>query len=347
MASNFATLISNTGIAKGENLMQFVTSIKYTAQVAKMVNNITFLYDPNWSYGAYEQATLPCCFYFVQKWEEIGEAEINSKPMMFYNSRSAKGTQRNGAVLDVVADNIINQPKMYRADVLVPFTPDACLKQYQLDTDTLVNTYAFADSGDKSNNTLAVTNRFIANATGLLRLPFTPDACLKQYQLDTDTLVNTYAFAVSGDKSNNTLAVTNRFIANATGQLRLLFSALSVDLSAPSIANLILAQNDINKVSLDSMRESRGILKMKMWNGWRFKYVMLKNVDLTKSGEYDGFYEGSITVQETPIVNVYQKDQISSVERKGKSLLEKTIGTGIKNAFDKMTGAMKKAEGVS
>ena len=296
MASNFATLISNTGIAKGENLMQFVTSIKYTAQVAKMVNNITFLYDPNWSYGAYEQATLPCCFYFVQKWEEIGEAEINSKPMMFYNSRSAKGTQRNGAVLDVVADNIINQPKMYRADVLVPFTPDACLKQYQL---------------------------------------------------DTDTLVNTYAFAVSGDKSNNTLAVTNRFIANATGQLRLLFSALSVDLSAPSIANLILAQNDINKVSLDSMRESRGILKMKMWNGWRFKYVMLKNVDLTKSGEYDGFYEGSITVQETPIVNVYQKDQISSVERKGKSLLEKTIGTGIKNAFDKMTGAMKKAEGVS
>ena len=129
MASNFATLILNTGIAKGENLMRFVTSIKYTAQVAKMVNNITFLYDPNWSYGEYEQATLPCCFYFVRKWEEIGEAEISSKPMMFYNSKGAEGTQRNGVVLDMVADNIINQPKMYRAEVLVPFAPDACLDQ--------------------------------------------------------------------------------------------------------------------------------------------------------------------------------------------------------------------------
>lgn len=296
MASNFATLILNTGIAKGENLMRFVTSIKYTAQVAKMVNNITFLYDPNWSYGAYEQATLPCCFYFVRKWEEIGEAGINSKPMMFYNSKGAEGTQRNGAVLDVVADNIINQPKMYRADVLVPFAPDACLDQYQLDADTLVNTYAFAFSGDKPNDTLAVTSRVLSNTIGLLRL---------------------------------------------------LFSVLSVDLSVSSIANLILAQNDINKVSLDSMRDGRGILKMKMWNGWKFKYVMLKNVDLTKSGEYDGFYEGSITVQETPIINVYQKDQISSIARKGKSFLEKIIGVKVKKAFETTTGTMGKAEGAS
>ena len=296
MASNFATLILNTGIAKGENLMRFVTSIKYTAQVAKMVNNITFLYDPNWSYGAYEQATLPFCFYFVRKWEEIGEADINSKPMMFYNSKGAGGTQRNGAVLDVVADNIINQPKMYRADVLVPFAPDACLDQYQLDSDTLLNTYAFAFSGDKPDHALAVKSRALSNTIGLFRL---------------------------------------------------LFSALSVDLSIASIANLILSQNDINKVSLDSMREGRGILKMKMWNGWKFKYVMLKSVALTKSGEYDGFYEGSITVQETPIINVYQKDQISSVERKAKSAIEKAVGDRVKKAFETITGNMGKTEGAS
>ena len=163
--------------------------------------------------------------------------------------------------------------------------------------------------------------------------------------MDAGTLVNTYAFAFSGEKPNNTLAATSQALSNTIGFLRLLFSVLSVDLSVSSIANLILAQNDINKVSLDSMREGRGILKMKMWNGWKFKYVMLKSVDLTKSGEYDGFYEGSITVQETPIINVYQKDQISSVERKGKSLLEKIKGVGVKNAFDEMTETMKKAEG--
>lgn len=319
MASNFATLILNTGIAKGENLMHFVTSIKYTVQVAKMVNNITFLYDPNWSYGAYEQATLPCCFYFVRKWEEIGEAEINLKPMMFYNSKGAEGTQRNGAVLDVVADNIINQPKMYRADVLVPFAPDACLNQYQLDAGTLRNIHAFSE--EKPNDTLAKTSRVL--------LP--------------DPLAETSRVLLP-----DTLAETSRvLLSNSIGLLRLLFSVLSVDLSYPSIANLILAQNDINKVSLDSMREGRGILKMKMWNGWKFKYVMLKNVDLTKSGEYDGFYEGSITVQETPIINVYQKDQISSVERKGKSFLEKTIDAKVKKAFETTTGTMGKTEGAS
>lgn len=311
MASNFATLILNTGIAKGENLMRFVTSIKYTAQVAKMVNNITFLYDPNWSYGAYEQATLPCCFYFVRKWEEIGEAEINTKPMMFYNSKGAGGNQRNGAVLDVVADNIINQPKMYRADVLLPFAPDACLNQYQLDTEVLANTLLFSTT--YGNN----ASEFVG----------------KLYGKKAGEIVE----KISGGASEYT-----RWISNSIGLLRLLFSALSVDLSIPSIANLIFAQNDINKVSLDSMRDGRGILKMKMWNGWKFKYVMLKNVDLTKSGEYDGFYEGSITVQETPIINVYQKDQISSIERKGKSLLEKTMGVGVKNAFDKATGVVKK-----
>lgn len=300
MASNFATLILNTGIAKGENLMRFVTSIKYTAQVAKMVNNITFLYDPNWSYGAYEQATLPCCFYFVRKWEEIGEAEINSKPMMFYNSKGAEGTQRNGAVLDVVADNIINQPKMYRADVLVPFAPDACLDQYQFDNDVQANTLLFSNTyGNKAGE-------FV-------------------------------------EKISGGISVYNRVISNTIGLLRLLFSVLSVDLSVSSIANLILAQNDINKVSLDSMREGRGILKMKMWNGWKFKYVMLKNVDLTKSGEYDGFYEGSITVQETPIINVYQKDQISSVERKGKPFLEKVVSDSkIKKVFENIMGFMEK-----
>lgn len=300
MASNFATLILNTGIAKGENLMRFVTSIKYTAQVAKMVNNITFLYDPNWSYGAYEQATLPCCFYFVRKWEEIGEAEINSKPMMFYNSKGAEGTQRNGAVLDVVADNIINQPKMYRADVLVPFAPDTCLDQYQLDNDVLKNTLLFSTTyGNKAGE-------FV-------------------------------------EKISGGISVYNRVLSNTIGLLRLLFSVLSVDLSVSSIANLILAQNDINKVSLDSMREGRGILKMKMWNGWKFKYVMLKNVDLTKSGEYDGFYEGSITVQETPIINVYQKDQISSVERKGKPFLEKVVSDSkIKKVFENIMGFMEK-----
>ena len=287
MASDFATLILNTGVARGENLMRFVTGIKFTAQVAKMVNNITFLYDPNWTYGAYTEATLPCSFYFVRKWEETGVSDVSTRAMMFYNSKGAEGTQRNGAVLDVVADNVINQPKEYRAEILLPFTPDAALSQYQMDADTFLGVTAFAGSGSSPNETLAVTSRVVSNSISLLKT---------------------------------------------------LFSVFSVNLSASSIANLILSQNDINKVSLDAMRDGRGIVKMKMWNGWKFIYVMIKSVNLTKSGEYEGYYEGNITVQEVPVINVYQQDEISGVERQGSSLLEKVVGAKVRSAFDALTG---------
>ena len=278
---------------KGENLMRFVTSIKYTANIAKMVNNITFMYDPNWHYGMYEQSSLPISFYFVKKWEENSESDVSTKPMMFYNSQGGGGgtAQRNGAVMNVVADNIINQPKTYRMEVLVPFTPDGVLSQYQFDPVILAETGAFALSGNAIKS--SVSNGF-AEFSLWLKI------------------------------------------------VRALLKALSADFTdINSITSLILQQNDINKVSLDAMRDNRGIIKMKTWNGWRFKYVMIKSINLSKSGDYFGFYEGSIVVQEVPVLNVYQKDQISEYQRKGKSILENALGDSIKKPIEAVIGTIE------
>ena len=275
MASNFSSLLLNMGVAKGSNLMRFVTGVRYTASVAKFLNNMTFLYDPNWSYGTYEETSLPLCFFFVKTWQEIGESDISTKPMMFYNSQATKKTQTvNGAVMNVVADNNIIQPKLYKADVLVPFKPDSYFEQYQFDPDTLASSLAFA-----------------CNAS---------------------------------DSASATISAFGRVSSVALTLLRTILSALCVDLDVASLSNLVLSQNEINKVSLDAMRQNRGILKMKVWNGWKFKYVMLKSVELSKSGEMDGFYEGSITVMEVPILNVgLEKKDIGIA--KGKSLLGKSL----------------------
>lgn len=275
MASNFSSLLLNMGVAKGNNLMRFVTGVRYTASVAKFLNNMTFLYDPNWSYGNYEETSLPLSFFFVKSWQEIGESEISTKPMMFYNSQSTKETQTvNGAVMNVVADNNIIQPKLYKADVLVPFKPDSYFEQYQFDPDTLAGSLAFA-----------------CNAS---------------------------------DSASATISAFGRVSSVALTLLRTILSALCVDLDVASLSSLILSQNDINKVSLDAMRQNRGILKMKVWNGWKFKYVMLKSIELSKSGETEGFYEGSITVMEVPMLNVGLEEKDIGIA-KGKSLLGKSL----------------------
>ncbi len=292
MASNIASLLLYSGAGKGKDLLRFITGIRYTASVARMIDNITFLYDPNWSFNEYEETSLPISFFFVKKWQEIDDSEISSKPMMFYNAQSVTATQSvNGAVMNVVADNNIIQPRVYKLDVLVPFQPDTYFEQFQLDPDTLAHTLSFVTTKEGTDTASTVTN--LISALG-------------------------------------------RTLSTAITVMRAIFTALSVDLSVSSISNLMLAQNELNKTSLDAMRNNRGILKLKVWNGWKFKYVILKSKELEKSGELEGYYEGSITIQEVPILNVgLTKSEVSDTP-KGSSLLSKYISETAKGASEEL-----------
>lgn len=59
-----------------------------------------------------------------------------------------------------------------------------------------------------------------------------------------------------------------------------------------------------NKNSLEAMIDNRSILKMKMWDSWRYKYVVITNYDISKEPTENGVYEGSIVLQEVPIMTI-------------------------------------------
>lgn len=60
--------------------------------------------------------------------------------------------------------------------------------------------------------------------------------------------------------------------------------------------------DDSNKTSLDMMWENRTLLRMKYWNGWKFKYVAIENYTPSKHGDEDDFFEATLNVTELPIL---------------------------------------------
>lgn len=99
-----------------------ITGIHFSKAVLRQINSITFIYDPTWNADDYTEPTLPACFFHLKKMNEIMTSEISQKQLLFYNSQKVTDkTAVSGSVLNVVADNIVIKPKMYKLDVLIPY----------------------------------------------------------------------------------------------------------------------------------------------------------------------------------------------------------------------------------
>ena len=101
---------------------------------------------------------------------------------------------------------------------------------------------------------------------------------------------------------------------------------------------MLLQQQDYNKASIEYMWSNRRILKLKLWNGWKFKYLIIKDFDVTKTGENGDFYEGSLTCQEVPILTF--RSQAESASLTALSKLSKALGKFQKAATDTFIKAM-------
>lgn len=66
--------------------------------------------------------------------------------------------------------------------------------------------------------------------------------------------------------------------------------------------NMSSGINDTNKTSLDKMWENRTILRMKYWNGWKFKYVAIESYIPSKLGDESDFFEATLNLTEVPIL---------------------------------------------
>ena len=238
-----------------ENYMRFITGVHFTKSMLRTLNGITFLFDPNWEAGIGDTPTLPVCFFHVRGHHEVMESEINHKTLLFYNdNNSLSTTSVTGGMTNVVADNIVIKPKVYKLDVIIPYSDLSLLtSNYTLQPEQLSGVASLLNTGSAQENNVAP---YLTMATPYVEII----KSLLQQLMTSD------------------------------------YSSISNFMSS------VTSTPDYNKNSLEAMWKNRSILKLKLWNGWKYKYVSIVSIDVSKEPTEDGVYEASITVQEMPIM---------------------------------------------
>lgn len=278
---------------KNVSPLTVITGIKYEASLIKAFNNVTFAYDPNWEY---EQGnpTYPISFFYVKSMTEQMSSDVSQKPMLFYDTVADGNDATKGGLMNIVADNIINKPKEYKLDIIIP----------------------------------ANDNTFKNNS----------------FSFESMTDVNGFIFSNGSFKGSTALSTTARVVGISFGIVETLIKALyGTSISATSILNTILQQQDYNKASLEFMWSNRRIIKLKLWNGWNFKYLAIKNLDITKTGENGDFYTGSLTCQEVPILTFRNQGEKSKLSFGSK--LSSWTGNLIKSSVNVFIKAMTSTAG--
>lgn len=282
------TLSTLTSLNRKVQPITVITGLRYNTSLVKVFNNLTFLYDPNWEYQQGEP-TYPIAFFYVKSMTEQMSSDVSQKPMLFYNTAGDSNDSTKGGLMNIVADNVVLKPKVYKLDIIIP-----------------------------------------ANGTTLKNSSFSFDAI---------TNVNGFLFSNGEFKSSSGLDIASRIVNISLGILETLFKGLyGTSVSASSICNMLLQQQDYNKASIEYMWSNRRILKLKLWNGWKFKYLIIKDFDVTKIGENGDFYEGTLTCQEVPILTF--RSQAESASLTALSKLSKALGKFQKTATDTFIKAM-------
>ena len=276
------TLSTLTSLNRNVQPITVVTGLRYNTSLVKVFNNLTFLYDPNWEYQQGEP-TYPIAFFYVKSMTEQMSSDVSQKPMLFYNTAGDSNDSTKGGLMNIVADNVVLKPKVYKLDIIIP-----------------------------------------ANGSTLKNSSFSFDAI---------TNVNGFLFSNGEFKGSTGLDIASRIVNISLGILETLFKGLyGASVSASSICNMLLQQQDYNKASIEYMWSSRRILKLKLWNGWKFKYLVIKDFDVTKVGENGDFYEGTLTCQEVPILTFRKQSESASLTALSK--FSKALGKFQKKVTD-------------
>ena len=276
------TLSALTSLNRKVQPITVITGLRYNTSLVKVFNNLTFLYDPNWEYQQGEP-TYPIAFFYVKSMTEQMSSDVSQKPMLFYNTAGDSNDSTKGGLMNIVADNIVLKPKVYKLDIIIP-----------------------------------------ANGSTLKNSSFSFDAI---------TNVNGFLFSNGEFMGGTGLNLASRIVNISLGVLETLFKGLyGTSVSASSICNMLLQQQDYNKASIEYMWSSRRILKLKLWNGWKFKYLVIKDFDVTKVGENGDFYEGTLTCQEVPILTFRKQSESASLTALSK--FSKALGKFQKKVTD-------------
>ena len=289
------------------NGLRFITGVRYYKGMLEKLNNMTYIFDPNWNINNSNKASFPVAFFHVKSYHEAMSSEVSQKQMLFYNSDEASNKADpsvDSGLLNIVADNIVIKPKVYKLDVIVPFRNLSLLNQsfvFNVHTASVINSVMIGKESKAGDVMLQAYAGLSQPYVSLLR------------DLLKSTIGRTYTTNIGQENLSDWIKDT-------------------------------VQQPDFNKQSLELMWKLRHIVKMKMWNSWEYKYVAIVDMDISKEGTEDGVYEATLTVQEMPIVTMYNQASTSGNKFVYKNPLLEKNGEKTKALLEKAGGDFMKKE---
>lgn len=269
--------------------LRFVTGYSYATNLLKAINNMTFFYNPLWEYNDNTRGTLPVAFFHLKGIHETMTSEVQTKKVMFYNSqKNTTVDSASGSVINVIADNIVNKPKTYKLDVIVPYSSATLLFN-----SAYFNTEQVAMVGD-----------FFQRGSSVV--------------------------------SDNVFSCVTPYME----LMKAIFNSLGI-LDASAVLNFpksIIEKPTPNKDSLEYLWKSRTIAKLKLWNGWKYKNVVITDIDISKEPTEDGVEEATITCTEVPVMKMRTYNALRfipkevSTKRTGLDIISDIRKKGIKKA---------------
>ena len=307
------------------NSTRFITGIRWYKGLLEALNNMTFIYDVNWNPNNSPKATFPVCFFHVKSCHEVMNTEVSQKQMLFYNSMGDKSQSDplvasevagDSGLLNVVADNIVIKPKVYKLDVIIPYRQLTLTEQsfvYNSHTAQAIQSVLISKGSEESKAFNAKLSSYATLSQPYAKLIKTLLSYLVSYAITGD-------YSWKHDDNFNLKTSVKDWIENTE------------------------IQPDYNKESLETMWRLRHIVKMKMWNSWKYKYVAIMDMDITKEGTEDGVYEATLTLQEMPIISMYPQGFNLRKTYEQKNPLVSVKGKAVINALNVAGGDFSKGE---
>lgn len=275
--------------------LRFVTGYSYATNLLKAINNMTFFYNPLWEYNDNTKGTLPVAFFHLKGIHEVMTSEVQTKKVMFYNSQKETTIDSaSGSVVNVIADNIVNKPKTYKLDVIVPYSSATLL---------------FNSSYFNSEQVSMVGDFLVRNSVD------------------------------EGTAQLNNLNILP-YVTPYMELMKAIFNSLGI-LDASALYDFpksMIEKPTPNKDSLEYLWKSRTIVKLKLWNGWKYKNVVITDIDITKEPTEDGVEEATITCTEVPVMKMRTYNAMKllpkdvSASKTGFDIISDLTKKGIKKA---------------
>lgn len=165
---------------------------------------------------------------------------------------------------------------------------------------------------------------------------------LKNTTFGATSIANVLSFSLRKTKDASAVSNLASFSLNVANTAMNIMDALlkglyGLTVSAESMCNMMLNQQDYNKASIEYMWRNRRIIGLKYWNGWKFKYIVITECSIDKEGLDGDFYSGTIVCQEMPILTFRKQ---SSTSLSFLSQISSALGTAQKAVAKVFVNAM-------